>query len=371
MKIKILSNRGFTLVEVIVVLVILAILTSVAVPALTGYIDRASEKAIIVEARQCVIAAQTIATERYVTNSPVNNTIANTPEFKEEVKKLAEVPSDGVINSLTFDNNSVTEQYYTRKDITVHYVNGKYSVVDTIGGGESGEDEGIEPLPPVTQTSFLASFQGLTDAKVEVYQNGVWTPHLGNDNFALIGGLNNVSSSLRVSKGGNAYTFSGVMPNTPDNQTPFVVPLTTIKITNDSKVIGLQVRPAQNDWIYPIESLAESGTIDFTVINNYTQNTRLIYIALTAQGQSRMDVSMPSLPGSIKVSDYTYTIEVPPEVTSLGISQANWIIPANTTNVKSVELLKNGAITTFTYSLNGVPQTPIKINADGTSQPAW
>ena len=40
------NKQGFTLVELIVVLVILAILTALLVPALTGYIDRAREKKI-------------------------------------------------------------------------------------------------------------------------------------------------------------------------------------------------------------------------------------------------------------------------------------------------------------------------------------
>ena len=60
---------GFTLVELIVVLVILAILAALLIPALTGYINRAKEKQIVAETRQCVMAAQTLADEYYAKNS--------------------------------------------------------------------------------------------------------------------------------------------------------------------------------------------------------------------------------------------------------------------------------------------------------------
>lgn len=63
------KKGGFTLVELIVVLVILAILAALLIPALTGYIDRAKQKQIIAETRQCVMAAQTLADEYYAKNS--------------------------------------------------------------------------------------------------------------------------------------------------------------------------------------------------------------------------------------------------------------------------------------------------------------
>lgn len=115
---KIFKNRrGFTLVELIVVLVILAILASLLIPALTGYIDRARRDQVVSETRMLHEAVQTVAGEAYASNewqsdkdissfitiaSKSGKKVTNSKDdgsydlFKSrysEIVKLAEVPS--------------------------------------------------------------------------------------------------------------------------------------------------------------------------------------------------------------------------------------------------------------------------------------
>lgn len=117
-KLKANKKKGFTLVELIVVLVILAILAALLIPALTGYIDKAKEKQVISDTRSCVMAAQTLADEKY--GEDKGDLTDSTPtSIKGDVETLADVT--GTVNSFKVQGGKVTELVYSKDDLTCTY----------------------------------------------------------------------------------------------------------------------------------------------------------------------------------------------------------------------------------------------------------
>lgn len=117
---KLKNRKGFTLVEVMVVLVILAILAAVLIPSLTGYIDRANEKAAVAECRSVVVAAQTVISETYAAGLTIKE--EDKADKLTEITTLAELTATDLAQ-ITVAGGKITEVIYQNATTQVTYTN--------------------------------------------------------------------------------------------------------------------------------------------------------------------------------------------------------------------------------------------------------
>lgn len=132
------NKKGFTLIEMIVVLIIIAALAAAAIPGMMHYADEARQKALLSECRTIYIAAQTVATKavtegidgsKPVKPSAVFSGTTMTTGYKQVVAYYADMYDEigsaptSVTNQFDVYGSSstgkVTSVYYEKGGLTV------------------------------------------------------------------------------------------------------------------------------------------------------------------------------------------------------------------------------------------------------------
>ena len=128
------SRKGFTLVELIVVLAIMTVLASMLAPSLTGYIDKANDRKLVAKARSLYNASQSTVSSQYATNSSFEQT---TDYFEysgmnNEIIKLSEVEGDFECYIALDSAYRVTELFYKENDKSAYLKDGKCEVAKNV-----------------------------------------------------------------------------------------------------------------------------------------------------------------------------------------------------------------------------------------------
>lgn len=144
---KNINKKGFTLVEIIVVLVIIAVLAASAIPTMIGFVTDAKKKAEVANARAAYIACQAVITEEYAmgnykdeykgqyyhigTSSPNTNLSGDTKEVETKLRKIItgqdmehswvriDECTDGKIEQITYGNTGFKLKDKTYLSITI------------------------------------------------------------------------------------------------------------------------------------------------------------------------------------------------------------------------------------------------------------
>lgn len=134
MKKKMNSKKGFTLVEIIVVLVILAIMAGFAIPAYNGFVERARQSEILAAGRVVLIAAQTAGQEKYALKGEAldvgnSENALETDKDAQALKLMIASYSDDSTGSyqVTFDTEGkVTKILYSDAKYLATYEDGEW-----------------------------------------------------------------------------------------------------------------------------------------------------------------------------------------------------------------------------------------------------
>lgn len=161
------NEKGFTLIEIIVVVVILAVLMAVAVPSVLKYVNVSQEAPALTEARAIVSAAQKRVVDKYAqdrSDDIVLDASDNTwiEEFVDE--------GGSIQGTITLTNKEITRLLYKASNgLYVLYENQMMTIID-----EDDISNTIEKL----LTSSVSHYQVMIQ---QLYESNTITKHTGRE----------------------------------------------------------------------------------------------------------------------------------------------------------------------------------------------
>ena len=180
------QKRGLTLVELIVVLVILAVLAALLVPSLTGYIDKAVEKRIMLQARSLMTAAQATIDEAYAKGElHIDDNGGFEPLSVDTAHKLAkqiiELSELDTQCQWQFSLAEADADFPTGKIAILQFCNGEHYIVYRITAGRPARRNPADwsRVQKATRLPKWASPDGLVFLKSSDYKPDTYHPQSG------------------------------------------------------------------------------------------------------------------------------------------------------------------------------------------------